>query len=63
MSVAVRGARGQLLPFWHNYAIISDDAIVKEVLDLEMAVGAGWHWTRNIFIFRNSMGVKIPCKG
>ena len=61
--MAVRGARGQLLPFWHNYAIISDDAIVKEVLDLGMALGAGWHWTRKISTFRNSMVVPVPCKG
>ena len=52
VSVAVRGARGRLLPFWRNYVVISDNTIVKVVSDLGMAVGAGWRWTRKLsFLF------------
>ena len=52
MSVAVRGARGRLLPFWRNYAIISDDAIVKIVLDLGTLVGVCWHWARKYLLLK-----------
>ena len=63
MSVAMRGAMGRLLPIWRNYAIIPDDAIVKEVLDFEMAVSTGCHGTRKMSTFRKFMGGKVPCQG